>query len=164
VAAGAPDIQDHLKFLERWMERHVYTEGSTFVCGLVPGNFEWNSSVLTLTTVDPSTDMVAMTAGGFRLPSRVWGSVPFGWPGVVGVHALSGLPTGMLARIGKRRLPMAAAKVSPVVFVTYIALQDILPGLYLPRNIAVLAVAGPVWVFAPSAALVRTLVLAGGIP
>jgi hypothetical protein len=164
VAAGAPDVQDHRNFLERWMQRPVYTEGRTFVGGLVPGNFEWNPSVWTHTTVNPGTDMVAVTSGGFRLQSPVWGYVSFGWPGVVGVCGLSGLLTGTLAGIAKRLLPMATAEASMAVLVIYIALQDILPGFYTLSYLAVVAVAVLVWVFAPPGAPLRTLVPAGRTP
>jgi hypothetical protein len=151
--------QDHLNFLERWMQCPVYTAGRTLVGGLVPGNIEWKPFVWSVTTVNPGNDMVAVTSGGFRRTCPVWSYFSFGWPRIVGVCGMSGRLTGILAGIEKRLLPVATAGASMAVLVIIIALQQVVPGFYALGYLPVVAVLA--WVFAPPAAPVRTLVPAG---
>jgi hypothetical protein len=99
IASGAPDILDQLGFLEAFVRNHVdYTYGLTFIGGLVPFNFKWNTSVWPLMVVNNTNDISEITSGGLRLPISIWGYVCFGWIGVAAVPFLSAFFTGYMIK------------------------------------------------------------------
>lgn len=105
VAAGAPDISDHLTFMSAWLDNPQTTLGRTFLGGLVPGNFEWNPGVWTLIVSSPSADITNISSGGFRLPVPIWGLVSFGtiWSVLI-VCVLHGILVGFISRIARERI------------------------------------------------------------
>lgn len=127
VAAGAPDVRDHMTFLTSWVLRPELTMGKTFVGGLVPGNFSWNPSVWSLQVVNPGSDIASIASGGLRLPAPVWGLVSFGWAGVVGVSAVHGFAAGWLAAVAQRLVPSPDVVRAMAWTVAYSAALDIFP-------------------------------------
>ena len=130
VAGGAPDLYDHVLFLQQWLTRPEYTNGLTFVGGLVPGHFQWDTAVYTLRVVNPGADIGSITSGGLRLPTPVWGLVSFGWPGVLATSFGYGLLSAYLARIAARLVPSPRVAVSLCWVVLYSAAAEVVVGFY----------------------------------
>lgn len=101
ITAGTPDIQDHLNFLIRFRENPVWTYGRTIYGGLIPGHYEWNPSVYTLSIVAPGIDINEVGSGGLRLPLPMWGYVSFKWIGVIIFSFLTGLLGGFFLQLLK---------------------------------------------------------------
>lgn len=101
ISAGTPDISDHLDFLNHFDQNPVWTYGRTVYGGLIPGHYEWNPAVYTLTMVNPGADINEIGSGGLRLPLPVWGYVAFGYPGAIIFSLLTGLLGGFFLRIMK---------------------------------------------------------------
>ncbi|RDC55832.1 hypothetical protein DU508_16360 [Pedobacter chinensis] len=101
ISAGTPDIADHLDFLNHFDQNPVWTYGRTIYGGLIPGHYEWNPAVYTLTMVNPGADINDIGSGGLRLPLPVWGYVSFGYPGVILFSVTTGLLGGFFLRILK---------------------------------------------------------------
>ena len=95
IASGAPDIADHLNFLDKFDLGRDINFGATFVGGLVPGNFAWNPAIWALKILNPGQDLADMSSGGLRLPVPIWGYVAFGFPGVALVSGFSGYLLGL---------------------------------------------------------------------
>lgn len=104
IARGAPDVADHLAFLDAFNPARDLSYGLTFVGGLIPGNFYFNPSVFTLAIVNGGADVSEIASGGFRLPPSVSGYMAFAWPGAFLVPLLSGAATGYFTRL-LRSLP-----------------------------------------------------------
>ncbi|GAB2457785.1 hypothetical protein HD599_003435 [Conyzicola lurida] len=138
IASGAPDIPDQLKLLAAWLPNYELTLGRTFVGGLIPGNFEWNPSVWTLTTLNPTTDIEEIRSGGLRLPAPVWGYVSFDWVGAIVVALLSGVIIGILARGGARLLPGLSLETAAMLMVVYLAAVEVFPAFYRLSYLSVL--------------------------
>ncbi len=130
VAAGAPDIADQLAFMTRWLADPVYSDGRTFVGGLVPGNYEWNPSVWTLSITNPGVDVAAISSGGYRLPPQVWGMVSFGWVGVFAVSLLYGWALGRLTRTMRQVIPSDRIENTVALFVVIGAAMDLFTRFY----------------------------------
>ncbi len=101
ITAGTPDIQDHLNFLVRFEDNPVWTYGRTIYGGLIPGHYEWNPSVYTLSIVAPGIDINEVGSGGLRLPLPMWGYVSFKWIGVVLFSFITGLLGGFFLQLLK---------------------------------------------------------------
>lgn len=101
ISAGTPDISDHLDFLNHFDQNPVWTYGRTIYGGLIPGHYEWNPAVYTLTMVNPGADINDIGSGGLRLPLPVWGYVSFGYPGVIAFSVLTGFLAGYFLKILK---------------------------------------------------------------
>ena len=138
VAAGSPDIADQLLFLSQWSSRPSYTNGLTFVGGLIPGNFRWNPSVWTLAVVNPGVDVSSIVSGGLRLPAPIWGLVSFGWPGVFAVSALHGFFVGLLAGFARNLIPKQGVAGAIILLVVYSAFLDVLPVFFRLSYLSVL--------------------------
>jgi hypothetical protein len=119
IAAGAPDVLDQLTFLEFWHANPEYTQGKTFFGGLVPGNYEWNPAVWGLHITNPGASITSINSGGYRLPAPIWGLVSFSWTGVIAVSFASGLLTGVVTGIAKRRVMVSTVEVSVLRYVVY---------------------------------------------
>lgn len=144
IAEGAPDVLDHLEFMSQWMARPEYTYGRTFVGGLVPGNFEWNPSVWTLTVTNPGVAVESIVSGGFRLPAPVWGYVSFGWAGVVAVCFLHGWIVGVLARSARMLIPGAGLEATVALVVVYGVVVDLVSRFYTLSYISLIETAAVV--------------------
>lgn len=94
IARGAPDIKDHLTFLQAFNPERDLSYGLTFIGGLVPGNFSYNPSVYTLAIANGTSDVSEIASGGFRLPPSVAGYMALSWSGVLLVSLGTGLLTG----------------------------------------------------------------------
>lgn len=131
VAGGAPDIKDHVTFMQAWLTGSPpLTHGKTFFGGLIPGNFEWNTSVWSLQVVNPGVPIERIASGGLRLPGPIWGLVSFGWVGVVAVSFFSGVLTGYLSRLASRLVPSANLATAVTWMVLYIAAMEVIPNFY----------------------------------
>jgi hypothetical protein len=97
LTAGAPDVADQVGFLARYLSDPVLTLGRTFWGGLVPGRFEWNPSVWSI-TVGTSADVNNLASGGLRLPGPIMAYTAFGAFSVAPIMALSGLIEGLFLR------------------------------------------------------------------
>ncbi|MGC8750558.1 O-antigen polymerase [Hydrotalea sp.] len=99
IASGAPDIYDHITFLNSFIREHSpFTYGLTFIGGLIPYNFKYNPSSWTLYILNNTNDISDIASGGLRLPVSIWGYVSFGWFGVVLVPFFSAFFTGYIIR------------------------------------------------------------------
>lgn len=134
VAAGAPDVADQFVFLQAWLANPVYAHGLTFFGGLIPGNFQWNPSVWSLTVTNPGAALADINSGGFRLPGPLWGYVNLGWGGAALIGIVYGCVTGYLAKSvsitlkkqsdpGNLRNPQQRERIV-LTFVVYAALVD----------------------------------------
>ncbi len=94
VAAGAPDVADHVGFIARYLTDPVLTYGKTFWGGLIPGRYEWNPAVWSV-SVGATTDINTVTSGGLRLPGPIMAYTAFGQFSVVPIMILSGMLTGL---------------------------------------------------------------------
>ena len=99
--AGTPDIEDQLNFMVRFQENPVWTYGRTIYGGLIPGHYQWNPSVYTLSVVAPGIDINEVGSGGLRLPLPMWGYVSFKWIGVVLFSFVTGLMGGFFLQLLK---------------------------------------------------------------
>lgn len=99
--AGTPDIEDQLNFMVRFQENPVWTYGRTIYGGLIPGHYQWNPSVYTLSVVAPGIDINEVGSGGLRLPLPMWGYVSFKWIGVVLFSFVTGLLGGFFLQLLK---------------------------------------------------------------
>ena len=138
VAAGAPDVADQGTFLRAWLADPEFTSGRTFLGGLVPGNYEWNPSVWSLSVVNPGQDVTAIVSGGLRLPAPFWGYVSFGWPGVIGVCLLSGFLLGVLAAVASQVIPTRTAVGTAWALIAYLCLEDLVVYFYRLSYLSVL--------------------------
>jgi hypothetical protein len=138
VASGAPDVSDQVGFLHAWLAHPQYTEGRTFVGGLLPGNYKWNPSVWSVQILTPGVNISAIDSGGLRLPAPLWGYVSFGWPGAIGVSFFYGIVSGYLAHIAKIITPSRSVVVSTICLVLYVATINVLPEFFELSYIAVL--------------------------
>jgi hypothetical protein len=101
ISAGTPDISDHLDFLNHFDQDPVWTYGRTIYGGLIPGHYQWNPAVYTLTMVNPGADINDIGSGGLRLPLPVWGYVSFGYTGVILFSVLTGVLGGFFLQMLK---------------------------------------------------------------
>lgn len=90
IAVGAPDIFDQLSLFSNFRFTEHLTYGLSFVGGLIPGNFYYNPSVLSLLIANDVTDITDLPSGGFRLSPPLYGFVAFYWVGALVVPTLSG--------------------------------------------------------------------------
>jgi hypothetical protein len=102
IATGSPDISDQLSWLNGFLRGSYFSYGRTIIGGLVPGNYEWNPSVWTLTYDDIGADISEMVTGGLRLTPAEWGFANFGWFGVVVIPLISGILNGFMLIYLKR--------------------------------------------------------------
>lgn len=102
IATGSPDISDQLSWLNGFLRGNYFSYGRTIIGGLVPGNYEWNPSVWTLTYDDIGADISEMITGGLRLTPAEWGYANFGWFGVVVIPLISGILHGFILVYLKR--------------------------------------------------------------
>ncbi|NUU16968.1 hypothetical protein HP550_06860 [Cellulomonas humilata] len=138
VAAGAPDVADQATFLRAWLANPEYTFGKTFFGGLVPGNFEWNPSVWSLSVVNPGQNVSAIVSGGLRLPAPIWGYVSFDWAGVIAVCLLSGFFVGLIAAVASQVIPLQTPIGTAWALVVYLCLEDLLVYFYRLSYLSVL--------------------------
>ncbi len=96
IAAGSPDISDQLGWLNGFLRGEYFSYGRTIFGGLVPGNYQWNPSVWTLSYDDIGLDISDMGTGGLRLTPAEWGYANFGWFGVVVIPLVSGILNGFM--------------------------------------------------------------------
>lgn len=96
ISAGAPDIDDQLSWLNGFLGGHYYSYGRTILGGLIPGNYEWNPSIWTLTYNDVGADTSDLISGGLRLTAAEWGYANFGWLGVAIMPFISGVFNGLM--------------------------------------------------------------------
>lgn len=96
IAAGSPDISDQLGWLNGFLRGDYFSYGRTIFGGLVPGNYEWNPAVWTLSYDDIGLDISDMGTGGLRLTPAEWGYANFGWFGVVVLPLISGILNGLM--------------------------------------------------------------------
>lgn len=90
IASGAPDMYDHVIFLEKFQQLDKpFTYGLTFIGGLIPFNFKYSPSSWTLYILNDSGDISETVSGGLRLPVSIWGYVSFGWLGTCLVPFIS---------------------------------------------------------------------------
>lgn len=145
VAAGAPDVNDQLSFLRAWLMHPEYTHGLTWVGGLVPGNFRWNPSVWTLTTVNPGVPISQIASGGLRLPAPIWGFVSFGWWGALGVSFAFGVVSGFLAKLFARLVQGRNLSAALCWIVLYAALLDVAPVFFRLGYLSVMQLVFVFW-------------------
>jgi hypothetical protein len=105
ISAGAPDIADQLNWLYGFARGEYFTYGRTIYGGLIPGNYEWNPSVWTISYFDIGADISEAVTGGLRLTTAEWGYANFGWIGVVAISGLSGFFHGYMLVQLKRLQP-----------------------------------------------------------
>lgn len=141
AAGGAPDVADSLTFLQFWLASPDLTLGRTFVGGLVPGNFEWNPSVWTLTVTNPGATLSTISSGGFRLPTAIWGFVSFGWVGVAALSLVHGWLMGRLARAAREVLPRSNMEATVLGLVLYGSAIDLFARFYTLSYMTVVEVA-----------------------
>jgi len=147
AAAGAPDVSDQMTFLTYWLARPEFTNGLTFVGGLIPGNFHWNPSVWSLAVINPGQEVSAVVSGGLRLPAPLWGFVSFGWLGVVGVSLISGVLTGLITRIARTLIPSSNVAGSLMLLTLYLAIQEVVPAFYRLGYLSIVALAVLMYVY-----------------
>lgn len=140
VASGAPDVKDQLQLLAAWLPEGALTWGRTFVGGLIPGNFPWNPSVWTLTTLNPTLEIEEINSGGLRLPAPIWGLVSFSWIGAVAVPLLSGVFAGVMSRIAAHTMPRLTLEQAGVAMIVYLAIIEVVPSFYRLSYLSVLGV------------------------
>lgn len=147
ISSGAPDIADQLGWLYGFMSGDYYSMGRTMYGGLVPGNYQWNPSVWTLTFNDVGADISEMVTGGLRLSAGEWGYANFGWYGVVGIPMLSGLFNGLMLQRIKSALPVMNTIQITVALMLYSTLgMQIVQFYFLSiHNIPAIAVAVFFW-------------------
>lgn len=87
--AGAPDIFDHMSFLDKFLITKDWTYGLTFLGGLVPSGFKWNPSVYTLRVMNDTDDISNIISGGLRLSVYLWGYTSFSYVGAFFVSFLN---------------------------------------------------------------------------
>lgn len=127
IYAGAPDLRDHLHFMNDWVNGPEWTLGRTFYGGLVPSHYEWNTSVWVLKIVAPGSSVDTIVSGGFRLPVAIWGYVSFGFLGIISVAFISGLALGVLTR----RLALSSTQDSVIHATIGIVVYEAFVGVYV---------------------------------
>lgn len=105
VSSGAPDIADQLDWLYGFSSGNYFSWGKTIYGGLIPGNYEWNPSVWTLTYNNVGADISDTVSGGLRLTAAEWGYANFSWVGVVLLPLISGWLNGLMIKRLKNFLP-----------------------------------------------------------
>ncbi len=121
ISAGAPDIADQLNWLYGFARGEYFTYGRTIYGGLIPGNYEWNPSVWTISYFDIGADISEAVTGGLRLTTAEWGYANFGWLGVVIIPLISGLFSGFFLLQLKRlqtRLTMIQMTAAILLYTT----------------------------------------------
>jgi hypothetical protein len=117
IASGSSDISDHLQFMEKFVQKPVWTYGRTIYGGLIPGHYEWNPSVYTLKVLATGEDLNEIISGGVRLPVAVWGYVSFSWPGVIFFGLISGFFYGYSIKYLKSKLLSNSSIITKMVIV-----------------------------------------------
>jgi hypothetical protein len=97
VAATAPDISDHLGFLQGFRlqgSEHVGLKTVLAGWSVRPSKGYWDPSDYALRIRTGLSDVSGLAAGGLRLPAAVWGYSAFGYAGVAVWSLLSGVMVG----------------------------------------------------------------------
>lgn len=106
IASTAPDVADQLAFMTRWERAAMpHTDGWTIIGGLVPGNFNWNPAVWSITLGNPNIDIQGVASGGMRLPMPMWGEISWGTAGIVIFGFVTGCITAAATRWLERTMP-----------------------------------------------------------
>lgn len=122
ISSGAPDIYDHLTFLESFTQEHnPFTYGLTFIGGLIPFNFKYSPSSWTLYILNNTNDISDIASGGLRLPVSIWGYVSFGWIGVAVLPFLSAFFSGYIIRKIKLLIEQLKADAKGLILFYYYA-------------------------------------------
>ncbi|WP_434030854.1 hypothetical protein [[Pseudomonas] boreopolis] len=119
IARGTSDIIDQLNFLQAFLVQEKFTFGRTIYGGLIPGNYQWNPSVWTLTVLNDTNDISAVASGGLRLPPPLWGYVNFGWAGVASFCLIHGIISGWGIKFLKKHLTGGTLTHSAVIMSFY---------------------------------------------
>ena len=122
ISAGAPDIADQLSWLYGFSRGDYFTYGRTIYGGLIPGNYEWNPSVWTISYFDVGADISEAVTGGLRLTTAEWGYANFGWFGVVVISGLSGFFNGVMLLQLKRLQPRMTTIQTTAAILLYMTL------------------------------------------
>lgn len=119
ILSGAPDIFDHLTFIENFEPERDATYGLTFFGGLVPGSFEYNPSIFSLSISNPLADISEIRSGGFRMPASIWGYAAFPEVGPILVSAFSGLLLGIYSKKLRNALSKSTRLTTKVINLTW---------------------------------------------
>lgn len=119
IAQGTSDIIDQLNFLSAFLADEKYTYGRTVLGGLVPGNYEWNPSVWTLSVLNVTDDVSEIASGGLRLPPPLWGYVNFGWVGVALFCLIHGVVSGWAIKFLRRYIAGGTVTHSAIIISFY---------------------------------------------
>lgn len=130
VSAGAPDILDQLDWLHGFKSGDYFTWGKTIIGGLVPGNYQWNPSVWSLTYNSVGADISETVSGGLRLTAAEWGYANFSWLGVVIIPFTSGLLNGFMIRRLKYAVPRMPTLQIAAAMILYMTLGQQIAQFY----------------------------------
>lgn len=110
VAQSAPDISDHLGFLNGYRLQGSERIGiRTIQAGysLSSDKGSWDPAEYALRMRTGLSDVGELASGGLRLPAQVWGYAAYGYPGVVAWTFISGLFIGWGTTLLRRLLTRA---------------------------------------------------------
>jgi hypothetical protein len=143
---GAPDIIDHLSFLQKFDPSTDLTYGLTFFGGLIPGTFKYNPAVFSLAISNPSADIAEISSGGFRMPASLWGYASYSWTGVVAIPFLSGLISGAGTRILRDRMKGAGTVEMMILVLWYQIIVGFAASFYAMFYFGVVSIVLFLWV------------------
>jgi len=119
IAGGAPDINDSMHFLSRFMNHPQYSLGRNIIGGLMPNQYKWNPGLWSLSVAREMTreEVVNFAAGGLRLAIPVTGFASFDWLGVNIISFGIGFATGYIVAFARRHVAAAPVEVKSVVLI-----------------------------------------------
>lgn len=111
VAASAPDIVDHVGFLEGYETAGNEQVGvKPILASLTPDKGEYNAAEYALRIRTGLADVTGLASGGLRLPAPLWGYASYGYPGLVVWSLLSGVALGWGTCVVRRLLSAAQGR------------------------------------------------------
>ena len=105
VAATAPDLNDHLLFLNGFkLEGEQFVGTKTLQAGfsVSPSKGEYDPAAYAVRTITGLGDLSDLASGGARLPSPIWGYSAFGFVGVAIWSFISGVFSGWGTSLTRR--------------------------------------------------------------
>jgi hypothetical protein len=158
ISSGAPDILDQLDWLHGFKSGDYFSWGRTIYGGLIPGNYQWNPSVWTLTYNNLGGDISDTVSGGLRLTAAEWGYANFSWLGVLLIPFLSGLFNGLMIRRLKTWLPQMGVLPMTTTLLVYATLGQQIVQFYLLSIHNIPAIAAALYFWRANAVAARPVV------
>jgi hypothetical protein len=140
VAAGAPDIHDHIGFLQGFrLDGKRYVGMRNLEAAMSVRRSDYDPATYAIRTLTGLPDVSDLASGGIRLPAPVWGYVSFGLAGAVLWSFIAGFFAGWGTTLVRRMLTTVrdgrGRALNMILAATfYTGTFKVLSGFYFPEK------------------------------